>query len=366
MTGKRKIVFISLACLLVVLIGGVWVSRIRAKAPVQTRIQAVTVKDAKTIEKQDVLELTGSVDALQTAVISAKTAGRTAEVLADNGEQVAAGQTLVKIEDADYVNALAASQAVLDKAQSNLANMKTNYQRYQELYKNGSISQKDYEDLENGLKAAQADADAATASAASAAEALKNTSISTPIPGLAANRNVKVGQFLATGTPVMVVEDISSVYVIVKVQQKDIQRLKVGLDSGVTVDAYPDKKFTGLLKIINPVADPSSRVFECKVQVENPEGLLRPGMFARCLIKVGENKEVLAVPLDALSSNQGLYYVFIPNGQVVKQQPVEIGDILGTMVEIKSGLSAGQPVVVSNVNKLKDQDSITVSGGMGE
>ncbi|MDD3365621.1 MAG: efflux RND transporter periplasmic adaptor subunit, partial [Syntrophomonas sp.] len=99
---------------------------------------------------------------------------------------------------------------------------------------------------------------------------------------------------------------------------------------------------------------------------DNLEQLLRSGMFVRVKIYTGEDQEVLAIPKDALTSQKGLYYVFIPEGGQAKRQEVKIGAIMDQMVEIKDGLKEGQPIVVSNVNKLKDQDRIQAISEQGD
>lgn len=366
MKPDRKTLAILLVCIAFIALVAVGIMRFRAPVPTQSRIQSVRVQAAGQVTKENILEVSGSIEAIQNAAVSAKTAGRVSEIAVENGTRVAAGEVLVRVEDTDYINQLAASQAVLDKAQTNLASLTRDYERGQTLFKAGAISQKAMDDLEDGLKAARADVAAAEASVANAEEALAGTLIKAPISGLVANRSIKLGQMLAAGTPVLLVEDLSEVNIVVKIGQKDLDHIKTGLDCSVCVDTYPDQKFTGKVVVINPVAEAGSRVFECKVKVENPNEMLKPGMFARVSIKIGDDQQVLAVPLEALSSTQGLYYVFIPDGDVVKQQKVEIGALMGNMVEIKSGLVNGQLIVVSNVNKLKDGDHIQTASGQGD
>lgn len=366
MKVQGKAVFIVSVILLAFLLAVIFYIRLKPSVPVQTTSQSVKVKKVETTKKEKVLELTGSVDAVQTAVIASKVEGRVAELRAENGDRVAAGQILLKLEDSDYVNALAGRQAVFDKARSNLATIKADYERSVKLFESGAISRSDLDNVINGLKAAEADEAAASAALAAAREALGNTEVTTPVSGVVANRSAKLGQMLEAGTPVMIVQDISSVNVLVEVQQKDLNLLRIGQSAVVEVDTYPGKQFPGRVAVINPAADPSARVFETKIKVENRDGLLKAGMFAEVSIRYDDSEDVLAVPVEALSSKQGIYYVFVPEDGVVRTRQVEIGSILGNMVEIKNGLSAGQPVVVTNVNKLKDQDRIIVSGAQEE
>jgi len=331
----------------------------RSIQPPEVHIQTVKVKAAEKVKKEDILEYTGSIEAFDEALISARVPGRVSRVLADNGGAVVAGQPLVMLEDQDYIIGLAASEAALKKAEVNLAGMRANFKRMQELYDSKVVSRKDFEDAENGLKAAEADAEAAASGVAAAREALRNATIVSPISGFVAGRSVTTGQVLSPGEPLMTVQDISNVYMVIHVEQKNLARVKTGQKAEATVDAFGDLKFAGHVEIINPAADKSARVFETKIRLSNPGHLLKPGMYAGVEIRSGEAEEVLVVPQNAVISVEGLYFVFIAEGDLARRQQVEIGRVIDQSVEIKSGITEGQLVIVSNVNKLKDQDRIT-------
>lgn len=223
------------------------------------------------------------------------------------------------------------------------------------------ISEKDFEDAQTGLNLAEADTAAAAAAAANAEESLRGATVVSPFDGVVSNRNVTLGQMVSAGSSLMAVEDISSVYVVVNVEQKDLGRVKPGLPAEVTVDSFVSRGFAGVVEIINPSANKNARVFETKIKVGNGEGLLKPGMFASVQIKTGEEGEALVVPQNSLVSIQGMFFAFVAEGDRVKRQQVEIGQVIGQLVQIKSGLTAGQKIVVTNVNKLKDQDKIIIS-----
>jgi len=367
MKSKWKLWLIPVVLLAVL---GLWKSSsLLKKSAVPTNadtVQAVVIKEAARIKKENSLQLTGTLEANETALISSKIAGRTSRVLVENGSAVNAGQALVIIESQDYTNLLAAAQADLKKAEAKLASSQADYKRFQELHKNGAISNKDLQDMEMGLKVAEADVASAAAAVSNARNSLDNTTISSPISGIVSNRSVNLGQMLSAGLQLMAVEDISSVYAVINVQQQELSNLKPGLKSEVMIDAYGTRKFPGSLTVINPSASREARVFQAKIKLDNPEQLLRAGMFARVKIYTGEDQEVVAIPRDALISQKGLYYVFIPDGGQVKRQQVQTGTIMDQMVEITSGLKEGQPIVVSNVNKLKDQDRIQVISEQGE
>ncbi|MCL6635165.1 MAG: efflux RND transporter periplasmic adaptor subunit [Peptococcaceae bacterium] len=339
--------------------GDIWGQK-QAPRPVE-HVQTVGVKDVATVKIEKVITLTGSLEAAGEAAISARVAGRVSRVLVENGTEVTTGQPLVLLEDTEFANQLAMNQSSLKKAEAGVAAARSNYERFKELYHGGVVSKKDFDEVETGLKMAEADAASAAAAVANAEESLRNATVFSPLNGVVAGRKVNVGQVVSPGVPLMTVMDISYVYAVVNVEQKDLARIKPGLPAAVMVDAYGDRKFGGTVAIINPAANKAARVFETKIRVDNQEGLLKPGMFARVEIGTGEAEEKSAVPQNALIGKQGMFFVFVAEGDVVKRRQVEIGQMIDQLVEIKSGLSLGEKVVVTNVNKLKDQDRIKVA-----
>jgi len=327
--------------------------------------KAVVAQAVATVKKQPALALTGSIEAVQEAVVSAKVTGRVAGVPVNNGDTVSAGQPLVLLEDSDYRDALTTSQANLAKAQASLESTRDSYQRQKSLFEAGALSASDFEGIKTSLALAEADADSAAAGVDSAQEALQETSICSPISGVAADLGVEVGQFLTPGAPpatsLLDVEDISSVYAVVNIEQGDVGAVRPGLAAKVTVDAYGDQVFNGTVEIINPVADSATRVFETKIRLANSDHLLRPGMFVKVEIDTGAPVDVVAVPQNAVVSTAGLNYVFLVDGDRVKRQQVQVGQVIGQSVEITSGLAEGQLVVLTDVDTLNDQDRVSIA-----
>lgn len=364
---KKLLKWLLLIVVIVLIIGAVAFTiknKAAQKDAIETPVeqqQTVKVKQVAAVDREDAIAETGNVEANEDVVISSKISGRVTQVNVDNGKSVSKDQSLIQLDNTEQSNNLITAQSNLAKSQIALQDKQKNYQRYQELYTQGAISLKDLEGAKVLLDTSQADADVAAASVANAKEALSNTVISSPISGLAANCTVTQGQVVAPGSPLMTVQDISSVYVLTNVEQTDISRIKDGLKAEVTVDAYPNRTFKGTVQIINPVADQTNRVFEVKVKVDNPDLLLKPGMFAKVNLFPGTSSKVLMVPQEALAGTEGQYYLFIVEGDHAKRQSVEIGKTAEQNIEITSGISQGQQVIVTNVNTLKDGDKIRIA-----
>jgi RND family efflux transporter MFP subunit len=310
------------------------------------------------------LVLTGSIEAVQEATINPLVAGQVASVQVKNGDQVSSGQPLVLLDDSSFRDALAVGRASLESAKAVLEAASQTYQRDQVLADSHFISAADLENAKVAMETAQANVDSATATVSSAQDSLRDASICSPISGVAGNCAVQIGQYLAPGmssTPLLVVEDISSVYAVVDIEQGDLPAVRPGLAAKVTADAYDGRVFDGTVEQINPVGDAASRVFATKIRVANGSGLLQPGMFVKVEIATGTPVQVIAVPQNAVVSNAGLNYVFVVDGGRAKRQQVQTGQVIGQTVEITSGLAEGQKVVLTDVDTLQDQDAVTVT-----
>lgn len=352
-----------LALVLVLALGGFIINRIQGQTgaeSVNAGVQAVTTAAVKNEIRQDLLEVTGTVDAVEKTLVTARIAGVVEGLPVDNGARVQAGQLLAQIDAQPYQSLVTVNEAALSKAQTQLRNTRASYERLRQLHEAGAVSEQDFDNIQAALEVAEADVAAAAAALSNAERDLGNARVSSPIGGLIANRAVVRGQMVSQGMPLMEVHDLSQVYVVVFIGQNELGRIKPGTPAEVTVDAFADRIFKGSLISVNPAVNPQARVFQCKIKADNPDGLLRAGMFARVRIQTGEPETVLSVPEEVLTSRQEQFYVFVPQGDVAQMVPVEIGEVFAGRVEIRQGLTEGQVVINSNINKLKAGDRIQI------
>ena len=322
---------------------------------------AVTTVQTFEIDKQEALQLTGTVEGLTSSIISSRHSGRVESVNVENGQRVSAGQVLLSLDGLELNNAVRVAQNNVNQQEANLAQANADLERYETLYKADAVAQQKLEATETSYMAAQSALDNAKAELSNAQKQVADTAIASPVNGVVANRAVNSGQLVTAGNTLMTVEAIDQVYVTVNVAQQDIAKTPIGSKATVTVDTYPGEVFTGTVALLNPVASQDNRMFQVKIKVDNPSGKLLPGMFAQARIEHGGKTKVLAVPRMAIQSSKGIYYVFVnDNGQVRKKQ-VEIGDILNDSMEIKSGLSLEDAVIIDNLDTIKDGDSINAT-----
>jgi RND family efflux transporter MFP subunit len=320
---------------------------------------SVTVEHVKPANKVPKIQLTGSLEGQTSVLISAKISGRIEQLLVEDGQPVKAGQALVRMESVELANQVRIGSSTVQKAKAAYDNALTDYKRYETLFSQNAVSKQLLDAKATTLAVAEADYGAAVASLSSAREQYGYANVTASVDGVVANRNMSIGQVVAAGQTLMTLEDISSIYAVVNVEQKHIGLLRQGQAAEVAVDAYPGRTFAGTVEVINPVAGSNTRTFRTKIKVPNTGGLLKPGMFAKAGIVTGGETTSLAVPQSALVQSKGLFYVFVLDGEKVKRKQVETGEILGDLIEVK-GIEAGSPIISSNVNKLKDGDTVLV------
>lgn len=325
------------------------------------KAQSVQIQKISSAEKAQILELTGTLEARDNIIITSKYGGKVSDVLVENGENVHMGQRLLLIEATQQQNALIQAQNAVAKANANLNYIRKNYERMKNLYDAEAISKNDFDNAELSYQVAKADVNSAQAICSNAQDAVNDTEVSSEIKGTVADCNLKSGQMVEAGTPLMTVQDLSSIYLVVNVNQDDINKIALGQKVNVFVDAFFDKTFNGTVEIMNPVANSANRSFEVKIIVENPDSLLKPGMFAKAQIEFAAPKMAITVPQSAVSGKDGLNYVFIADDNKAEKRNVVLGDTIGQEVEVKSGLVENQKLIISNVNKLKDGDAIRIS-----
>jgi membrane fusion protein (multidrug efflux system) len=185
-----------------------------------------------------------------------------------------------------------------------------------------------------------------TASVALADKKLRDAVIRAPFAGHVKDRMVSPGQYVKVQTPVMVIVDSNRLRARLKVPEKMAAWVAVGQPVKVQVEAYPERAFEGSVWRMNPSVDPQTRSFDVEALLENRDGLLKPGFFARASIVSSRVDEALVVPQDALRYLYGVYKVYTVDKSALHETEVKLGSREGAEVEIVSGVKAGEQVAV--------------------
>jgi len=210
---------------------------------------------------------------------------------------------------------------------------------------------------EHDLELARASVQQAQAAAEMAEIALAETRVISPIDGVVSEKLQSVGALVSPQTPILSVIS-SDVEMVLGVDESQIGQIGEGQKAEITVAAYPGTVFPAKVVLVGPSADPRTRTFTVKVRPDDQSGKLKAGMFAQVSIVTQEKENAVLVPKEAVVTRSGQSVVFVVKEDVVEQRVVQIGLKKSGMVEITGGLKAGEEVVVSGNNDLKDGDKI--------
>lgn len=274
------------------------------------------------------------------------------------GDLVRKGTLLARIRDGEYRDRLAESQAALTKARSD-------FNRAAQLFENQNISKADYD-------AAHAQLESATARYNQSAQSLKDCSIMSPIDGFIMKRGIEVGTLVSPGMPGFVVADTRSVKAEFGVPDIAVGSMKMGAQQVVTTEAFPGTEFRGRITRIAPSADQSSRVFEVECTIPNPDNKFKVGMIATLKLnaQATSSAPTIAVPLNCIvrpKNDPNGYAVFVVenrNGvEYAQNRSVKLGDVVGNMITVSSGLHGGERVIVRGATIVPDSGAVRVIPG---
>ena len=307
------------------------------------------VKEVTQISTGDVVFVSGSLEADKTAPLSFLVSGKVDRVYVDEGDHMKKGQLLALVESDDYKSNLEIAEAGLLRAQDA-------YDRYQPLYKEGAFAEKNFIELKAALAQAMASCDIAR-------KKLKDTKLFTPIPGIVGLKNIEVGQMITPEVPVFTIVKTDTIFARVSVPESEIGKVELGQEAEVTVPALEDRNVNGKVRLIGAMADPQSRTYTVKIELVNPDYILRTGMIVQAKIITDRKIDILTVPGKAIVRDaDNLTYVFTAAADSDKalRRRVFPGSVYQTEIEIKEGLAPGDYVIIGGQHRLTDGASITI------
>jgi multidrug efflux system membrane fusion protein len=346
---------------------------------VPTPVRTETVKPAS-IERG--VRYSAQIIPVEQVAVSFKTSGYVMDLLQvrdstgrmrdlEEGDAVSAGATLARVEERDYESKVARAQAGITQAKAAEDKAQQDLNRAEALFKADALIKPDLDAARAAYQSAAAQSAAARADLDVAATALRDTTLKAPRSGVVLERKLDRGALASPGTVVFTIGAVDSLKAVFGVPDAVVHQLRLGMSLTASADAVVDRTFTGRVTTIAPAADRDTHLFSVEVTIPNRDGALRPGMIATIQL---ENQNVdspktsaPAVPLTAIvkdSAKSGSYAVFVVDGQsnnlLAKLRPVTPGAIAGHGIQIASGVSAGERVIVSGAARLRDGERITV------
>ena len=372
MLRRRSFWIIAIVVLLAAVGARGFVKSRQAAASTQAsaRIEAPPLQflasDLLTVTPRDLrqtLSVTGSLRAINQAAVKARVAGEVREVLVREGEAVTAGQVLVRMDESDYRARQAQSEAALVAARGQLDIAIKARDNNRALLERGFISKNAFDTTASQYDIALANVDAAAGALAVTKKALADTVIRAPIAGLVASRSVQPGEKVAVDGKLLDVVDLSKLEMEVAVPTSDILSIAPGQEVAVRVEGL-DKPMPARVARINPATQAGSRSIMAYLQLDNPQSLLRAGMFGEARLTLSKKAGVLAVPQSALQGNGDSFFVYAIEGDKLERKTVQTGitgsDGDAVLVEITGGLAPGAQVVRRNLGNLPTGATVKV------
>lgn len=292
----------------------------------ETKIPLVEVYSAAYMTVSHEMVYSSTVQANIVNNISPQTAGRIRKLNVEVGDFVSKGQILAEID-----------RMQLEQAELKLKNDERELERCRQLLNEGGLSQSDFDSMELAFKVSKTSYD----------NLVENTILRSPVSGVITARNYDVGDMYSMSSPVYTVQQITPVKLLVAVSETDYTRISKGDKCVITADALPGESFRGSVVRIYPVMDPSSHTFNVEVQVPNANARLRPGMYARVSLNMGDTESIV-IPDAAIVKQQGSGQrtVFVlKDDDTAEVRLVTLGKFFDGQYEVLEGLSEGDRVV---------------------
>jgi multidrug efflux pump subunit AcrA (membrane-fusion protein) len=379
--------------------------RTEATPAISPAVVDVSTTPAITRELPRFFEATGSLAGDQQTDVAPSIAGKVVAVGVDLGSYVKRGQMIVRLDDVDSKLRVEQAQAQVEQAKAALrqaeekvglrpgqpfdphrvpevANARValelaekNLRRSEKLIESGDVSrsffdqqkaQRDQlkEQYESALSLARQNYAAVMTARANVANAetqlglarraLSYALVFSPIDGYVAERNADLGEYVSPTTKVATVVRINPLRIRIDIPEQAIPEVKIGQSVSVTTSAWPDKNFSGRIARISPNVTASSRTLSVEADIENSGGALKPGQFATVRIMQSRSEPAVLIPARAVRTEAGVSRVFVIKDGHAEQRLVQLGQSESDLVEVKSGVAAGEQVATSNIDQMSD------------
>ncbi len=329
----------------------------------------VEVAEVKEMVIKEEIEGIGKIEPYQKVIVYSQVTGEVEKLNVKEGDYVKKGDFIAQIDYKKRVIDYENIENQLKAQQANLENIKKDYKRFENLYKEGVISEKKLDDIKTSYEITFHQIESLKKQFELAKIRINEAFIYSPIDGFIAEKFIDQGEIITESsmmrsTPIVSIVDISKVKVKLPVSESDIGKVKNGQNVYIKIDAYPEKEFKGKVSKIYPIADEKTRTIDVEIIVENQNYLIKPGMYCKAKVIVGERKAIF-IPLDALMKlpASGNYYCFRVKDNTAEKVYVKIGKIFKNYVEIKEGLKKEDIVIITSQGILDTGKKIKITKG---
>lgn len=333
LSKRNKIILVVVILFLAIGAYRIVSGRLEDKTAVSSDVVNIKVTTAAITTLENTSPLTGRLEPVEEVTIVPKASGEITAVNIELGQKVSKGAVLFTID-----NTLTAT--TYNQAKVSLSDAQTNLSRIETLYKEGAVSQQQYEQAKTAYTIARE-------SYTAASDGMSNYVVTSPISGYVTSVSVDVGGLASPGVPAATIANIDKLEIDTSISESIINKIKVGDKVNVVVSSVSDTPFTGTVTALSPAPATGSLTYPMKVTLDNETAAVKPGMFAEVVITSDKVDGVIALPSKAVLIKSGKTVVAtIEGGKKVVFKDVVVGVDNGTLTEIKSGVKAGDTVVI--------------------
>lgn len=313
------------------------------------------VTQAQRVTLADGITLSGPLVAPGTAVVRARASGRLLSLQVTEGHRVRAGQVLGTIDQADASSRVAERSALVEAAQTSLAQAERTHAQNERLASQSFISGAALDSSRAAVQTARAQLDAAKAALTTSRVALRDGAVVAPIEGIVARRQVLPGETVSLDQPLFGIVDLSRLELAGTVGTHEVSRLKPGLPVDVRVEGH-DAVVTGRIARIAPAAEPGTRAIGVTVELANPQERLRAGQYATATATLSDGVPRWVLPLAAVGTTSGQHHVWTVADGKLQRRAVTLGrrDEANARVEVLDGLPPQATVLAARFDNLRD------------
>lgn len=338
------------------------------------RVVSVTLGEAKLGSIRQELTIAGALKPKEQVDITAKATGRVEKLNFQIGDRVEKGELIAELEDDELVQqvnranaSLAVARASADQRRAELANSKSDLERFQALFEQGLIPKREYQAQQTSSQVFESQLQLSLAQVRQAQAELnglkiqqQQTRIAAPMTGWVARRHVDVGALVNPSTPILTLVNLSTMVTVASVPEREVGKLRVGMKAAVELDAFGDRTFTGIVARISPVLDAATRSAMVEIEIANPQGQLKAEMFARVKLGAMSSREAILIPRAALVYRGAQPGVYVVQGNTPQFRAIEAGVTEGEQVEALTNLQPGTKIVSTGASMLSEGDRIRV------
>jgi RND family efflux transporter MFP subunit len=327
----------------------------------------VLVGGVQKVQERETISVSGTISTPDSpATVSFLVSGKVVLVGPREGDYVNSGQRLASIDPTDYQLTLAAAKAQTETAEVAYDRAGDEHRRMKMLYDSNCLAENDYRRFKAAFESAGRLYDQAVAMERLSKKHLADATLCSPVSGFISKRSVEPGDTVPVGRPVFEIVQMDPVEVNVGVPETDVHLVRIGQEAAIKVPALPGRSFEGTVRIVNVSADPGTRTYMARITVPNPEHVLRVGMVAEATIRGDRTVSMVTLPGEAVVRDpQGATQVFVyyPDQKRVYTKRVEVGAVVNRDVEIKSGLSGDEQIVLGGQTRLTNGQTVSATEG---